>query len=640
MKRFLLLLLALYISIAGYSQLEVKPGSFKEVPGFVNINPDPNYQADDNELPFAVIKVRTESITDKQRRELKFEGNGGTFIMIEYKTGEVWVYLTAKYADYLKISHPDFSSTEFTFPFDLESKKGYEMTLVNNEKIETGVGSLTIRTQPDGAMITLNDININQQTPYVNDMMAAGTYTVTVSKSKYKSETRTVKLENGAKETVVIDLVYDIADITVKVDNDAEVYIDGVMRRKGTWIGELESGIHTIECRKLYHKPVIKTITVVANRPQTYTLVPTPIYGNVEINTEPQGANVFIDNRYYGTSPLIINQIIIGTHEMTIEKSGYKPLETTIFLEECNNLVINEVLSVGMANRTFTVNGISFEMVAVEGGTFMMGTQNTNYKGVNYGRGGDESPAHQVTLSDYYIGKFEVTQDLWVAVMGKNPKNMIGDNYPLYGFTWYEALYFCNELSEKCGRTPYYIFEEKIVKRKEKVIEVVIDSSSNGFRLPTEAEWEYAARGGNKSRGYVYSGSNKIEDVASFIKVIEFSWGGLGKDDYKMVGTKKPNELGIYDMSGNVPEWCYDRYGKYSSEGQINPIGANEGDKRVVRGGGYITNYDVYKRSCSNPNEITIKIAKRVYVHSIHGEKVYDDKEFGDNIGFRLVVNQ
>lgn len=99
----------------------------------MNINPDPNYQADDNELPFAVIKVRTESITDKQRRELKFEGNGGTFIMIEYKTGEVWVYLTAKYADYLKISHPDFSSTEFTFPFDLESKKGYEMTLVNNE---------------------------------------------------------------------------------------------------------------------------------------------------------------------------------------------------------------------------------------------------------------------------------------------------------------------------------------------------------------------------------------------------------------------------------------------------------------------------------------------------------------------------
>ena len=107
-KRFLLLFLTLVLSVPLFAQLEVKEGSFKEVSGFVNLNPDPNYQNDDNDLPFAVIKVRTENITDKQRRDLRFESNLAVGILLEYKTVEVWVYLTAKYADYLKISHPDF----------------------------------------------------------------------------------------------------------------------------------------------------------------------------------------------------------------------------------------------------------------------------------------------------------------------------------------------------------------------------------------------------------------------------------------------------------------------------------------------------------------------------------------------------
>ena len=139
MRRIILLAVLLILSVCSFAQLEVKSGSFKEVPGFVNINPDQNYQTDDNDLPFAVIKVRTENISDKQRRELRFEGNGGTFIMLEYKTGEVWVYLTAKYADYLKISHPDFSSVEFTLPFDLEPKKGYEMTLINKPTVDEDI---------------------------------------------------------------------------------------------------------------------------------------------------------------------------------------------------------------------------------------------------------------------------------------------------------------------------------------------------------------------------------------------------------------------------------------------------------------------------------------------------------------------
>lgn len=138
MKRLLLVLFVI-ASYSVYAQLEVKEGSFKEVPGFVNINPDENYQKDDNDFSFAVIKVKTENINDKQRRELRFSGNAGTFVMLEYKDGEVWVYLTAKHADYLKISHPDFSSVEFTLPYDLQPKKGYELTIINKPSINEDV---------------------------------------------------------------------------------------------------------------------------------------------------------------------------------------------------------------------------------------------------------------------------------------------------------------------------------------------------------------------------------------------------------------------------------------------------------------------------------------------------------------------
>lgn len=164
-KRILIILIPLILSLQSFAQLEVKEGSFKEVPGFVNINPDENYQTDDNDLPFAVIKVRTENINDKQRRDLRFEGNAGTFIMLEYKIGEVWVYLTAKYADYIKISHPDFSSIEFALPFDLEPKKGYEMILVNKPSINEEILKKLERLE---ALEKANNVSLNYQTQTTN----------------------------------------------------------------------------------------------------------------------------------------------------------------------------------------------------------------------------------------------------------------------------------------------------------------------------------------------------------------------------------------------------------------------------------------------------------------------------------------
>ena len=198
-------------------------------------------------------------------------------------------------------------------------------------------------------------------------------------------------------------------------------------------------------------------------------------------------------------------------------------------------------------NKTFTANGVSFNMVYVEGGTFQMGS-NDGYD--------SEKPVHSVTLSDYYIGQTEVTQELWQAVMGSNPSasRLKGAKNPVNDVSWNDCQEFISKLNRLTG---------------------------GRFRLPTEAEWEYAARGGNKSRGYIFSGSNYLGSVAWYFD----NSGG----EAHPVGSKSPNELGLYDMSGNVWEWCSDRYGYYPSSSQTNPTGASSGSYRVSRGGGWFS---------------------------------------------------
>ena len=187
-------------------------------------------------------------------------------------------------------------------------------------------------------------------------------------------------------------------------------------------------------------------------------------------------------------------------------------------------------------------------MVYVEGGTFTMGATSEQKKPYV-----DEKPTHRVSLSSFYIGKYEVTQSLWKAVMGSNPSDWKGDNLPVENVSWNDSQTFLRKLNAMTGKN---------------------------FRLPTEAEWEYAARGGNLSRGYQYSGSKKIDDVAWY----EDNSGGKTHP----VGTKAPNELGIYDMSGNVWEWCQDWYGDYHGYSQTNPTGPSSGSLRVLRGGCWI----------------------------------------------------
>ena len=210
-------------------------------------------------------------------------------------------------------------------------------------------------------------------------------------------------------------------------------------------------------------------------------------------------------------------------------------------------------------NETITVKGVSFVMVPVKGGTFMMGA-----KAEQTGAFSDEKPAHKVTLSTYYIGQTEVTQALWEAVMGETPtsdgrqwkrKYGLGDNYPANGISYHDVLSFITKLNNLTGRT---------------------------FRMPTEAEWEYAARGGNKSKGYLYSGGNTLDNVGWY-------WDNCTSTTHP-VAQKSANELGLYDMSGNIWEWCSDWYGTYSSSPQTNPTGPSTGSSRVLRGGSWIDN--------------------------------------------------
>ena len=199
----------------------------------------------------------------------------------------------------------------------------------------------------------------------------------------------------------------------------------------------------------------------------------------------------------------------------------------------------------------FSIGNVRFEMVRVEGGTFTMGATPEQGSYVD----DDESPTHQVTLSSYMIGKTEVTQELWEAVMGSNPSHFKGSNLPVEEVSWEDCQEFITKLNALTGKN---------------------------FRLPTEAEWEFAARGGNNSRGYKYSGSNTLSNVAWYDD-------NSGSQTHP-VGTKSPNELGIYDMSGNVWEWCSDWYGNYSSSSQYNPTGSISGSRSVFRGGSWFSN--------------------------------------------------
>ena len=230
-------------------------------------------------------------------------------------------------------------------------------------------------------------------------------------------------------------------------------------------------------------------------------------------------------------------------------------------LKNTANSFIERMLNYNTTPGVYTVNGVSFTMVPVEGGKFTMGVDMQEV--IDGNANGDEMPAHEVTLAPYSIGQTEVTQELWNAVMGTNPSGF-NDNpqRPVEQVSWDDCQEFIARLNAITGKE---------------------------FRLPTEAEWEFAARGGNKSHAYPFAGGENLDDVAWYY---ENSYAmGAGHPDYGThpVATKHANELGLYDMCGNVFEWCQDWYGEYPQEAQVNPEGPGDGNRHVTRGGSWFS---------------------------------------------------
>jgi len=245
--------------------------------------------------------------------------------------------------------------------------------------------------------------------------------------------------------------------------------------------------------------------------------------------------------------------------------------------------------------------------VLVEGGTYQMGLPES-YSGEH---NADEHPQHTVILSPYFIKKYEVTQEEWTNTMPNNPSDHVHPNNPVEMVSWYEILIYSNKRSLSEGLTPCYTIKGTTNPSSWGAAPtdefdtdwnaVICNWNANGYRLPSEAEWEYAAKGGINSNGYIYSGSNNIGDVA---------WYGLNSGNYpRQVGGKTPNELGIYDMSGNVWEKCWDLHGEYSSTTQTNPHGWGTMSTHVDRGGSYLTagsidcGCTVTRRWNSNPHK-------------------------------------
>ena len=365
-----------------------------------------------------------------------------------------------------------------------------------------------------------------------------GTYDYRVEAPNYHPKTGSATVndpKNTHKEKVTLEP--DFVQITFVVDADAEIWVNNERKGIRTWTGPLGKGSYKVECKQKGHETMENPVQVTADmNGKTINLTaPKPVYGSLSVESTPNFAKLYIDGMEVGESPKFVSELLVGEHEIKLVKDGYAEYKETVVIAKGERKQMKATLSKGQSDEaaipyvipavntekdeTFTVNGVSFKMKFVEGGTFPMGATSEQGNDAE----SDEKPIHSVTLGSYLMGETEVTQALWKAVMESNHSYWEGDNLPVERVSWNDIQVFITELNRL---------------------------TSKRFRLPTEAEWEFAARGGKQGKGYKYAGSNTLGDVAWYDD-------NSGSQTHA-VKTKSPNELGLYDMSGNVFEWCSD----------------------------------------------------------------------------------
>jgi formylglycine-generating enzyme required for sulfatase activity len=496
---------------------------------------------------------------------------------------------------------------------------------------DTEKGKITVISSPESGMaIFLNNVNTGKTTPTTLENLPFGNHNIRLVNQWYRTQEKTVHISSNEIQTVSFEMIASFSELTVNTSLNGIIFIDGDLKGSTKWKGRVGEGTRTVKVEKEGFITRELKVTIVRGRDVSVDLMLTPKTGILEVITDPPQAMISLNGNIHGLSPRIITDLPLGRYELKIEKAEHtslimhvnindaskqvvevqlqsgkeifiqsnpsgaeviidqKSLGTTpitTWLKYGNHLIklvkdelaVVQSINVTQAGRKeFTIDLKSsndpFEgqMVLVKGGSFRMGD--------TFGDGNrEEKPAHPVTVSDFYIGKYEVTQQQWKMIMGNNPSHFAGcDNCPVERVSWLEVQEFLAKLNDLTGQN---------------------------YRLPTEAEWEYAAKGGAESKGFKYSGRSNVNFVSWF--------SGNSGNKTNPVGTKEPNELGLYDMSGNVWEWVNDWFGAYTDFPKDNPKGPDNGDFRIVRGGswfGYIGGSRVSCRGSDDPSN------KRSYI--------------------------
>ena len=566
MKKLYLILLSVFSLLNTAVAQELKVKSFILAP--TDITAQTEGRKDLNGDACALVKISF--VGDV----LDVEGN--VIKPLVKRNNETWAFMTQE-SRQMKVVTKDYLPLMVTFGDygieKLQSNRTYVLTLTKpsgaQEPVDAGGNFYAISVQPKDAKVTIDGVlQASSSDGEYSAMLAYGSHTYKVEAGGYISKSGSFTIGKGDMTPISVSLVSALATLNVSCPTPAvSLYVDKKSVGSLPWNGNLKEGMHLLEVRKDGYRSQQKTIQLAQQQKLDVAFdALSAIQGNLSVNFKPFGSDVYVDGVKVGQSPRVFNGVLVGNHNVEIRKSGYSTSRQTVMISEGQTASISgsltssasssnaNVLSSGsssLSDNTLTIpvkNGINIEMVKVEAGSFNMGATPEMKSPYEV-----EKPVHRVTLTNnYYIGKYEVTQALWQAVMGSNPSHFKGDALPVEQVSWKDCQKFITKLNRLTGKN---------------------------FRLPTEAEWEYAARGGNKSRGYRYSGSNTIDDVAWY--------ENDALSQTHPVGTKQPNELEIYDMTGNVMEWCQDWYGSYSSSPQVNPTGAASGSYRVVRGGGW-----------------------------------------------------
>lgn len=543
MKRYFIVFAVFFLVVSSVYSQELTIKSFKVITSDLSAQTQP--RKDLNDKNCALVKVQFVGGISE------IEGNVITPLI---KHGnETWVYMPQG-SRQMKVLTQSFLPVMVTFVDygieKLESNRTYVLILTKPMSIiEQKKQALIIKYSPSSATVLVDNKMVRGTNGVAKVVLPVGQHSYIVASDGYESEEGTVKLKAAAPSNLQITLSKETNTISTSTNDVATQHI--VRNQIVKFSGKVVD---------INGQPVIGAVV---EETGTKNISVTDIDGNFIIKAKSSSITVTVT--FLGCVPKQVKLTEGTKEEITLIEETYKKQPSS-----------------SASSITIPVkDGISIEMVKVEGGTFMMGATPEMKNSWT-----EERPIHQVTLTnDYYIGKYEVTQSLWCALMDNNPSYFKGDNLPVEQVSWDDCQKFINELNDITGRK---------------------------FRLPTEAEWEYAARGGKKSRGYQYSGSNKISDVAWYSSNSEHKT--------QPVGLKLANELGLYDMSGNVDEWCFDRFGFYSALSQTNPLGADDGICRVYRGGSWEQTAG-FCRSSDRSNYGTSK--NRIY-----------------NLGFRLALSE